>query len=778
MWLLLAKLILQNRKSIFILFILATIFWGFQASHVRLAFNPGKILPKTDSTSIRYQEFKNKFGEDETVMVLGVQTPQLFQKDFFNSWVKLSAQLEKLKGVKKVLSLDNFKVLEKDTLHHRFTNRTFFPSKIQNQQQLDSLKTELLQISFYQGLLFNDTQTASIIAVTLDAQVLQTAEKTKIIHQVYESGQAFAKQQNVAVHYSGLPYIKTVLSTLVAKEFGLFLGLSILIAAIILGVFFRSFTSIYFPIIFVLFGVIWSVGFMATLGYEITLLTGVIPPLMVIIGIPNCILIFNKYHTELAKNQDQRTALQITIQKISLTTFIANLTTAIGFGVLYFTNSDVLKEFGLTAACGVMFTWLICLCLLPIICSYLKAPVLRVWKERENKLIHRFLHQLNHQVIHNRKQIYWIVFGLTMIAFVGIAKIKINGFVVDDLPKSNAVYQDLKFFESTFNGVLPLEISIDTRRKNGMMSLSNIQKMDRLEQKLKSYPEFGKAISLSDALKYTTQVFYGNHPQFYRLPNEMEKNFILLYAANAEKNKSVTQGLIDKNRETSSITLQMKDIGSARMNQLLKKLQSEIDSVFNPKKYNVILTGPVILYVKGTNYLVKNLRESLILAIFLIGLIMWILFRGVKMIAISLLPNLIPLLLTAGLMGFLGIPLKPSTILIFSIALGIASDQTIYFLTRFKQEKDKSDNPQKVISETIKETGVSMVYTAIILFFGFGIFAFSTFGGTVALGTLLSVTLVMAMLFNLTFLPALLMSVKDQNNHKSPNKSDSEKLKS
>lgn len=767
MWLRLAKLILQNRKSIFILFILTTIFWGFQASHIRLAFNPGKILPKTDSTYIRYQDFKNKFGEDETVMVLGVQTPHLFEKDFFNSWANLSAQLAKLKGVKRVLSLNNFKVLEKDTLHHRFTSRTFFPSKIQNQLQLDSLKTELLQLPFYKGLLFNDAQTASIIAVTFDAKALQTAEKIKIIHQVYETGEAFAKQQNVTIHYSGLPYIKTVLSALVAKEFGLFLGLSILIAAIILGFFFSSFTSILFPIIFVLFGVIWSVGFMTTLGYEITLLTGVIPPLMVIIGIPNCILIFNKYHAELAKNQDQKTALQITIQKISLTTFIANLTTAIGFGVLYFTNSDVLKEFGLTAACGVMFSWLICLSLLPIICSYLKSPVLKIWKERENKLIHRFLNRLNNYVIYNRKQIYWSVFGLTLIAFAGIAKIKINGFVVDDLPKNNLVYQDLQFFENTFNGVLPLEISIDTKRKNGMMSLSNIKKMDRLEQKLKSYPEFGKALSLSDVLKYTTQVFYGKNPQFYRLPNEMEKNFILIYAANAEKNGNVTQGLVDKNRETSRITLQMKDIGSAKMNQLLKKLQPQIDSIFNPKKYDVSLTGPVILYVKGTNYLVKNLRDSLILAIFLIGLIMWILFRGLKMIAISLLPNLIPLLLTAGLMGFLGIPLKPSTILIFSIALGMASDQTIYFLTRFKQEKNKSDNPQKVISETIKETGVSMVYTAIILFFGFGIFALSTFGGTVALGTLLSVTLVLAMLFNLTFLPALLMSINEQKHQDS-----------
>ncbi|MBC7653155.1 MAG: MMPL family transporter [Oligoflexus sp.] len=241
----------------------------------------------------------------------------------------------------------------------------------------------------------------------------------------------------------------------------------------------------------------------------------------------------------------------------------------------------------------------------------------------------------------------------------------------------------------------------------------------------------------------------------------MEKNFILLYVANTGKQGNLMNNFLDEDKQTTRITFQMKDIGSEKVNQLLIDLKPKVDAIFNPEKYNVKITGPVIMYVKGTNYLIKNLRESLLLAIFLIAFIMLLLFRSFKIIIISLIPNLIPLFITAGLMGYFGLALKPSTVLIFSITLGIATDQTIYFLIRYNQELVQANfSTIEIISKTIKETGLSMIYTTIILFFGFGVFVFSTFGGTVALGTLLAITLVLSMLFNLIFLPALLSSIK------------------
>ena len=333
--------------------------------------------------------------------------------------------------------------------------------------------------------------------------------------------------------------------------------------------------------------------------------------------------------------------------------------------------------------------------------------------------------------------------------------------MVDDLPKTSNTIADLKFYETNFKGVLPLEVSIDTKRRNGVMNQAVIRKMDKLENLISSYPEFSRSLSLIQGLKFCTQAFYGGKTAYYRLPDGMELNFILKYAGNSGKNTGILNNYLDSSRRFTRLSFEMIDVGSDQLNKILTGLQPRIDSLFDPTKYHVELTGSSMIFIRGANYMVKNLYESLALAIVLIAGVMWILFRGIKMILVSLLPNLIPLIITAGIMGFFGIPLKPSTILIFSIAMGISSDQTIYFITRYRQElRSTSKSISAIVSDTIRETGISMIYIAIILFFGFGIFAASTFGSTQALGILLSITLLVAMISNLTLLPAFLLSLE------------------
>jgi hypothetical protein len=356
---------------------------------------------------------------------------------------------------------------------------------------------------------------------------------------------------------------------------------------------------------------------------------------------------------------------------------------------------------------------------------------------------------------------------MVAICFYGMFKINVNSYVVDDLPKKSNTLSDLKFFESNFKGVLPLEVSINTKRKNGVMNDVTIRKVEKLENLISSYPEFSRSLSLIQGLKFSTQAFYGGSPAYYRLPQGFEDGFILSYAGHSGKNNNVLRNYLDSNKQFTRASFEMVDVGSNRMNKVITDLQPRIDSIFNPKKYHVELTGSSIIFIKGANYMVKNLYQSLALAILLIAGVMWILFRGVKMIAISLLPNLIPLIITAGIMGFFGIPLKPSTILIFSIAMGISSDQTIYFITRYRQElRYTQKSISQIVSDTIRETGMSMIYVAIVLFFGFGIFAFSTFGSVSALGILLSVTLLVAMVSNLTLLPAFLLSLEHREKKK------------
>ena len=767
MWEKLSKFILSNRLAILIVFIVITGFMAKQAVQVKLSFAGTKALPTTDSSFTSYTLFKKNFGEDGSIMVLGIQSPHFWQKKTFNSWKKLGEDIQKLHGVKGVLSIANLLELKKDTLAQKFLLSPIVKRDVSSNVEMDSIKKQLYGLKFYEGLVFNPKTNTSLMAVTFDQNILNSKERIPVIKSIVDRSDQFSKGENIQIHYSGLPYIRTIISTRVSDEFILFIGLSLFVAALILLFFFKSFYAVLYPITIVVIGVIWSLAVLVMFNYELTLLTGLIPPLVVIIGIPNSILLLNKFHLEFAKHGDKIKALETVIEKISITTFVANLTTAIGFGVLYFTESDLLMQFGSVAAIGVMITWLMSLCLIPIIFSYLPDPKVKHIKHLERPFLNGILKTLTELVQQKRAAIYTVTIFLIVISLWGITQIDINGYVVDDIPKNDPVYTDMGFFEKNFEGVLPLEVSIDTKRKNGVLKLPVIKKIEKLQDVISAYPEFSRPVSLIEVLKFSSQGFYEGNPDFYRVPSDMEMNFIMNYAGNSGGNGNLLKSFVNSNKQITRVSFQMKDVGSSRVNELLKEIKPRIDSIFNPDKYIVDLTGSSVIFVKGTNYLLHNLRDSLLMAIGLIAILMWILFRGIKMILISIVPNLVPLIITAGIMGFFGIPLKPSTILIFSIALGIASDQTIYFLTRYRQELKLTNlSISEIVADTLRETGVSMIYVALILFFGFGIFAASTFGGTVSLGILLSITLLLALISNLTLLPALLLSMEKRIKNK------------
>jgi hypothetical protein len=759
MWQSLAKRILKNRIALIITFIAVTFFMGWKAQYIKLSYAGAKILPLSDSAFVAYNSFKKQFGEDGNMVVLGIQSDKILQKGTYNNWAKLSSDIKNIKGIKGVLSIGHLFELVKDTTQQKFALRSLPDGTIQSDAQMDSLKNKLANLIIYDGLLINRKTNATLMAISIDQKILNTAGRNPILKEIERLSQEFSKSEKIDIHISGLPYIRTATSKLVSNEFVLFLGLSILISAIILIAFYRSLYSVLFPMLIVMMGVVCSVGTIVLFGYEITLLTGLIPPIIVIIGVPNSILLLNKYRSEIRNGASKQQAWLITIEKISETTLIANLTAAIGFAVLCFTGSELLIQFGGVAAINIMLTWLLSLCLVPAVFSYLPTPKLKPANTKKSGLLTTILNKIDFWVAHKRKQIYGVTIIVSLIAFVGAVQVNVNGYVVDDLPQSSTILRDLKFFEKNFEGILPLEIKIDTKKKNGMLSLSTLKKIEHMEQMITAYPEFSKSISLNAGLKYATQVFYNGDTAFYRLPSDFEKNFILIYAANSGKgNGNMLSNFMDKDKQMGRISFQMADIGSKRFDRVMEELKPRIDSILSPKRYEVTLTGSSIIFSKGTDYMLRHLIESISIAIVLISFIRFLQFRSVKIMLISLLPNAIPLLITAGLMGYFGLPLKPSTILIFTIAFGLASDQTIYFLTRYQQETIKTNfSIPTIISHTIKDTGVSMVHIALVLFFGFGIFTASTFGGTVILGFLLSITLLVALIFNLTLLPALML---------------------
>jgi predicted RND superfamily exporter protein len=757
-----ARIILKNRRFLLLCFGLVTVFFGYMASRITLSYDFAKVLPSNDPYFKEYEKFKETFGEDGSVMVIGVKDPDFYTVDKFNGWYDLSRSLREIDGIQAVVSVSDLYVVDTDRENKKFQLKPMVTGKVSDQRQLDSLKSVIDDLPFYKGMIYSQNGDATLMAVTFDKATLNTKSRIDIVDQVKTAAFEFGEKTGLDVHISGLPYIRTSITGKVASELKLFLFLAIFVCSAILYFFFRSHRVVFFSVLVVLTAVVWSVGTIVLFGYKITILTGLIPPLIIVIGIPNSILLLNKYHSEFRVHGNKIKSLARMIQRIGFTTFLANVTTAIGFGVFYFTNSNILMEFGLVAAINVMSTYLISIVLIPIVFSFLPPPDLKHVSHLKAPRMNRFLEGIDRLVHTHPTYILLSVFALIVVSLAGVTRLKSVGFVVDDLPKDDPVYVDMKFFEENFNGVLPLEISIDTREKGMALDQVNLQRISRLEKILKGYPELSKPIAVVDAIKFSYQSYRGGDPKYYLLPGSVDLAEMASYMeTDGDQKTEMFRSFIDSSRQVTRVSVQMADVGSVKMEKILSELEPRVDSIFNPNEYDVAITGNSLIFLKGNQYLFTNLMESIILAIVLISVIMFMLFMSFRMISVSILPSLIPLLITAGIMGYFGITLKPSTILIFSIAFGISSDGTIYFLTKYRQElRNFPLSISKAVSLTIRETGMSMIYTAVILFCGFFIFSASGFGGTRSLGILISVTLLVAMLSNLVLLPALLITLE------------------
>lgn len=766
MWKYFSGILLRNKLAFTIGVLLLTVFMGYEASKMQLSYEFAKILPDTDSTFIEYQNFKKKFGEDGNVMVMGFADKDLFQFEKFKDWTKLNNNLKNIQGVKAIMSLPTaYRLVKNDSLE-KFDFVPLIQNPITSQKEVDSLKNEFLNMPFYEGIIYNKESGANLVAITFTKKDLDSKRRLDMVKEIKELGDAYSKKYNTEMHYSGMPYIRSQLMTKVRAEMTLFLILAIIVTAIILWMFFRSFTTVFFSLIVVVIGVAWSIGIMYLFGYKITVLSGLIAPLIMVIGLPNCIFLINKYQSEFVAHGNKIKALARSIETIGVTLFLANITTAIGFGVLYFTKSSMLVEFGVVAAISVMATYVITLILIPVILNYLPTPKAKHTKHQEGKRINKTLDVIDHLVQNNRKGIYLTTSIITAISLWGMTFIDMNGYVVDDLPEKDPVYVDLSFFETNFKGVLPFEISVDTKAPKGIFANNAraIYKIKLLQKTLAEYAIFSKPLSIVEGIKFSYQAYNDGNPKFYKVPSIGDLKTLSEFSGSLKGQNNRLATFMDSAQQVTRVSYQVADIGSKKMKALMTELRPKIDSIFNPAEYNVSTTGHSLVFLKNNDYLLSNLLESLLIEILLIAIVGIALFRSVRIIVLSKIPCLIPLVITAGIMGFLDIRFKPSTILIFSIAFGISSDGTIYFLTKYRQELKKyKKGAAAAISAAIKDTGLSMVYTSIILFCGFAIFSASSFGGTAALGILVSLTLLMSMFTNLILLPAILLSIDNKS---------------
>ena len=760
MWKFLSNIILKNRIVIIIMITALTVFMAQKGREAKLSYSMAKLLPNDHQVSVDYNDFLNKYGS-QNVLVIAVEDSLITTLSHLKKWDKVSESIKNINGIEQIISFSNLPILQKDADEKKFTVKKWFSEDIQTEEEFQKALAIYQSQPFFKGLINSEENKVTTLLITLDEEMIRSSKREILIFSIKALVDNYSTDFGVKAHYSGLPYIRTVDSVKVKNEISMFILFTLLITALILFLFFRSFKATISSIIVVIIGVIFSFGSIALIGYEISILMALVPPVLIVIGIPNCIFLINKFHSEFRLSKNKEDALSKMIQKIGNITLLTNVTTASGFAAFILTNSETLQEFGVIASLNILFIFLLSLFIIPIYFSFSSAPKKRHTQHLDKKWINNLVQYLAYLVKYKRKHIYVITVVLIVVGFFGIIQLKTTGNITEDLPKEQALYQDLKFLESNFGGVLPLEVLVNTKKKNGLLKSYNLRKIEKLSDVLETYPEFSKPSSYIDAVKYSKQAFYNGDSTYYSLPNSQEQRVILSYLKNSSEGLGFGNLLMDSLKQEARISLRVADISTSKMDSIFDSLLPKINEIFDPEKYDVTITGASIVFLNGTKFLIKNLVLSLLLVIVLISIFMAWMFNSFRMVVVSIIPNLIPLLLTGAIMGYFGIALKPSTILVFSIAFGISVDDTIHFLAKYRQELLMNNwNIRKSVFSALNETGVSMFYTSVVLFFGFFIFVASDFGGTIALGLLVSITLMLAMLSNLLLLPALLLSLE------------------
>jgi len=756
-WQAIATFLLRRRVIILLILVVLTVFmWSVRGTEI--SHDLTQVIPMNDNELVEYLNFKKEFGEDGNVMVIGIQGP-FFELDLFNGIYDLVEKIKQVEGVENVVGITDLYTVVADLEDEKFEVQRLVNQKPKTQAELDSIKQVIQDMPFYKGLLIDGEMQTTLVAVSIVDTFLNSKRKVEVFDRILEKTTAFEDQFDLSLRYAGFPVIRVNVHKTVSKELVIFLILALVVTAITLWLFFKSIYTVIFPMLVVGAVIICSLGIIGLFDYKISLVTGVIPALITVISIPNCVYLITKYHIEYRLNGNKLKSLILVIEKIGIVTIMTNATTAVGLGVLAFTDVQPLKEFGIVAGLSVIAAFFISVLLIPIVFSFLPAPSTGQTRHLDRKFLGIFINFLDKIVHQNRWAIYGVAILIAAVSLYGMSKVLPIAYIVDDIPQDSKVLQDMRFIEQHFNGVLPFEILIDTKRKNGVQRLSNLQKIDELQQKLAEYDELSRSISVADVTKFLRQAFWGGDPADYKLPSRNEFNLIRSYLLNTDFNpnkiaKTLTDSLMQKTRVSATV----RDIGSLKMYELIDSVQKDINAVFDTNRYDVQITGTTQIFMRGNEYLIHNLLTSLVIAFGVIAVLMGLLFRSARMAMISLVPNFLPLVMVAGVMGYLGIPLKPSTALVFGVAFGIAVDDSIHFLARFRLARRLGDSVGKAVSNSFKDTGVSMIYTSIILFFGFVIFTASSFGGTKALGLLTSMTLGIAMFSNLVLLPALLIT--------------------
>lgn len=764
MWEKIGKFLIKNRRAVLAFWALYVVLMGYLGRNVEVSYHFARMLPQNDSVYTEFMALNEHFEQGSGgVLFMAAHDRAMFTPYILNSWIEMAKNIEATPEVLNVLSWHNAVTLSlgPDSTD-RFEALPICDGRIDNRAEAEALRDHLKDLPVYHGLMNSHDGNTQLMAVRISDTSNYSALFFPMLDRITAEAKKFERRTGIDVQFSGVPYLRMVNARSIKSEINLFLALTAGVTLLIMLLMMRSSRAAFIALSVVGVGVVGSFGVLGVLGYKLTLFSALLPPLLIVIAVPNCIFFINKYHQEYARLKDVDAAVINTVKKIAFVSLLTNLTTALGFSTFILTSSDALVHFGIAATINIVMVFLLSMTILPVLYSWLPAPSPQHYKHLDQKWLSDGIQWLMKVVQHHRRWVYAGSLGLTVLGIVGMLRMETTGNITTDINPTDPLVTQMRFFEQELGGVIPLEIVLDTREPGGVNSSSVLRQVEQFQRSLDTLPNMSRSLSAVDFMKFGRQAFYGGLPEFYELPSAAERRQIaaLLPSDAADANAALTSGLLSKDGQRMRVTVQVRDLPRPEMVKVVKAVQANADAIFDREQMDVTFSGAGLIFLRSTEYLINNLVLSLIFAVLVISILMGALFRSWRMMVVAIVPNLLPLILTAGIMGWFGIPVKPSTVLIFSISFGISVDDTLHLLSRYRMELLQNGGIiRRAALSAIQESGVSMFYTSVVLFAGFMIFLASNFGGTQALGLLISITLGFAMFSNLLLLPSLLMSL-------------------
>jgi len=729
-----------------------TFFLIIQLFFLKFDFTIENLFPENDKEVEEYYNFRDEFGREDNIISLTYTCDDPFLLKNFLLTQKLTKRLSKIDGIYSVLSISNLGI-ELDILETNLNDKNL------SQKQIEVLKNYILDSPIFVNNLISEDGTIASIILEVDETLNNHPGRLKIMKDI----QNIINDSNWEWYEAGIPVLRTKYVQYMIGDFIKFFPPVTIILLLVLYMMFKSIKIVLLPILTVFISVVWILGLMSIFNFSINIITYIVPTLVMIVGVSDSVHILIKFNEEIRKSNNSKESIKKTIQSIGNAILLTSLTTSFGFLSLLSTNIVMIKEFGFLVAIGVLIAFLVSILLIPtlIILMGKSYPLKNI--STKKGIRYYFLNRIV-MINNNYQSTILIISSISIVLFIYFSlKVESNSALMDDLSKGNELFEDMKFVEEHMGGVFPFEVVLSAKDENnnlienGIVNFRFISLVSKIQKKLNSIPEIRKTISIVDYLEIINENLTEEIQEKPELTDELIFQYILL-------NEDIFQNIINFDYSKTRISGRIKDVNSIRAEEIVEEINNwKLENISD--EVSIALTGTTLMALKVNDYLVNNLIISFLIAFSVIFISMGFLFKSVKLAIFSMIPNLIPILFMAAIMGIFNIKLRPTTAMTFAIAFGIAVDDTIHYLVRFRKElSNNNGNYKEANAATIYSTGNAIISTSLILSSGFLVMVSSNFLPSRDFGFLLAITMFGAIIGDLFFLPAMLRFIKPKNN--------------